>query len=251
MAYNVSGGLTRRAWLGVAGTTAAAVLAACGSPNRSHAPTAMPAEAPAATSVEQRKLQIDDPDAALDELVQGNDRFVTSRMTHPDQSAGIRAALTERQTPFAVVLSCSDSRVPPEVVFDQGLGDLFTVRMAGGIVDAAVLGTIQYAVQKLSTPLIVVIGHQNCGAVTAALQTAKDGIPPPGHLATLTEAIAPAVAAAEQQPGDPLENAIRANSEQSRNAIMASGDVQPAIGEGSLKVVTGYESLETGVVTFF
>ena len=166
-------------------------------------------------------------------------------MTHPDLSTGVRMALTKGQKPFAVVLSCSDSRVPPEVVFDQGLGDLFTVRVAGNIVDAAVLGSIQYAVQSLSTPLIVVIGHQNCGAVTAALK-AKRGIAAKGDLASIAEAIASAITVSEQRPGDPLNNAIIANAEQSRDEIMASPDVQPALGEGALKVIVGYESLESG-----
>lgn len=245
MVETPSAQVSRRAWLGVAGTTAAAALAACGSRNTADTSTTVTVSPPAATSNERPRPQITDAAAALDELVQGNDRFVTNRMTHPDLSTGVRMALTKGQKPFAVVLSCSDSRVPPEVVFDQGLGDLFTVRVAGNIVDAAVLGSIQYAVQSLSTPLIVVIGHQNCGAVTAALK-AKRGIAAKGDLASIAEAIASAITVSEQRPGDPLNNAIIANAEQSRDEIMASPDVQPALGEGALKVIVGYESLESG-----
>src|SRR5207237_5372942 len=107
------------------------------------------------------------PDQALSRLVAGNQRFVAHKPTHPHEDLARRHDLAGSQHPFAVVLSCSDSRLPPELVFDQGLGDLFVIRVAGNITDAAVIGSIEYAVEHLHAPLIVVLGHEKCGAVTA------------------------------------------------------------------------------------
>src|SRR5262249_39949150 len=108
-------------------------------------------------------------DEALAKLMDGNKRYASSHSLHPHQSAGRRHELEATQHPFACILSCSDSRVPPEVVFDEGLGDLFVVRVAGNIVDSAVTGSIEYAVEHLGTPLVLVMGHEKCGAVQATL----------------------------------------------------------------------------------
>jgi carbonic anhydrase len=241
--------LTRRAWFGAAGTAAAAALAACGSSPQTGAITTVtvPAEVPITT--EASRPQISDAAAALAELQQGNQRFVTARMTHPDQGPESRLKLSEAQKPFAVVLSCSDSRLPPEVIFDQGLGDLFVVRVAGNIVDPAGLGSIEYAVGHLGTPLIVVLGHENCGAVSATLEALQPPFEQPhGAVETLITAITPAVAIARTKPGNLLENTIRANIEQSRNQIMASHELEGALDSGALKVVTGYYGLVNGIV---
>lgn len=106
------------------------------------------------------------PEKGLAALVEGNRRYQAQRLTHPHQNAARRAALAAGQHPFAAVLSCADSRVPPEIVFDQGLGDLFVVRVAGNITDDVVLGSLEYAVEHLHVPLVVVLGHYKCGAVT-------------------------------------------------------------------------------------
>lgn len=107
---------------------------------------------------------------ALQKLMEGNERFVSGQVRHAHQAADWRSHLTEGQHPFATILACSDSRVPPELVFDQGFGDLFVVRVAGNIIDGDILGSIGYAIIHLNTPLVVVLGHEGCGAVTAALK---------------------------------------------------------------------------------
>ncbi len=242
--------LSRRAWFGVAGTTAVGVLAACGpSKNAATTSTVTVPEGPHfATETPRPDIMI--ADTALTELKQGNQRFVTAAMTHPDQSPQTRLSISQAQKPFAIVLSCSDSRLPPEVIFDQGLGDLFTVRVAGNIVDPAGLGSIEYAVGHLGTPLIVVLGHQNCGAVSATLDSLQHHSEPHGDVAALITAITPAVAVAQQRPGDLLVNTINANIEQSRDLITRSSQLQGPLDSGALKIVTGYYSLDDGAVTF-
>ncbi len=241
--------LTRRAWFGVAGTTAAAALAACGSSTQTGSITTVTVPAGIPIATETSRPQISEAAAALEALQQGNQRFATARMTHPDQGPETRMRVSEAQRPFAVVLSCSDSRLPPEVIFDQGLGDLFVVRVAGNVVDAVGLGSIEYAVGHLGTPLIVVLGHSNCGAVSATLEALQPPFEQPhGAVESLITAITPAVAIAETKPGDLLENTIRANAEQSRNQIMASHELKGALDSGALKVVTGYYGLVNGIV---
>jgi carbonic anhydrase len=143
------------------------------------------------------------PDEALKRLLQGNARFVSGHLTHagPEQIAEARGAVAKSQNPIAVIVGCSDSRVGPELVFDQGLGDLFVVRTAGEVVDSAALGSIEYAVEHLGSPLIVVLGHERCGAVAAAVAGAKE----PGHIAAVLKAIEPAVKQTKGKPGDPVE----------------------------------------------
>jgi len=131
---------------------------------------------------------------ALQKLLEGNARFASGNSSHPDQSLERRAELLSGQQPFAVVVSCSDSRVAPEVLFDQGLGDIFVIRTAGQVMDNASLGSIEYAVEHLGTPLIVVLGHDSCGAVSATVQ----GGEAPGHLGSIVEFIEPAVNEARQ-----------------------------------------------------
>ena len=238
--------LSRRAWLQVAGAGAGAALAACGSSHRSISVT-VPKRLVVVT--ETPKPSITDPDVALKQLKQGNQRFVDALMRHPDQDPQYRLRLAQYQDPFAVILTCSDSRLSPELVFDQGLGDLFVVRVAGNIVDAAILGSIEYAVVHLETPLVAVMGHENCGAVTATLDSLQHHTEPHGGVAALVNAITPAVAVAEQRPGDLLENTIRANTAQSRDAIVKSPELKEMLDSGSLKVVNAYYSLDAGTAT--
>jgi carbonic anhydrase len=128
-------------------------------------------------------------------LKEGNERFAIGRPEHPNQSVDRRKALTKGQKPIAVVLGCSDSRVGVEVVFDQGLGDVFVVRNAGHVLDPAVLGSIEYAVAVLGVPLIVVLGHQSCGAVTATAATVDGGEAPSGYIRDLVDRVTPSVLA--------------------------------------------------------
>jgi carbonic anhydrase len=230
--------LSRRAWFAAAGMTTAAIAAGCGLPKKAAAPA------------EVTHPVIRGADQALAELLDGNRRFVTAKRTYPDQSIQVRRELSTAQKPFAVVLTCSDSRVPPEVVFDQGLGDLFVVRLAGNIVDQAVRGSIEYAVEEFGTPLIMVLGHQSCGAVAATLKALQPPFAKPaGEVGTLVAAIAPAVEAAKGRPGDLLDNAVRANAIQSADQIRTTSELTTSLDSGAVKLVVGYYSLQDGTVS--
>ena len=186
-------------------------------------------------------------DAVLKQLQAGNANHVAKKYQRPHQSADRQKELASGQSPNAIILSCADSRVPPELVFDQGLGDLFVVRVAGNVPGNDEIGSIEYAAEHLHTPLIVVMGHTKCGAVQAAV----DGGDPHGHLGPLLAMIQPAVARAKRQPGDPVENAIRNNVENVVQQLRASSPVlAPLVTRGSLKVVGGVYALDTGKVTW-
>lgn len=133
------------------------------------------------------------PEAALRELAAGNRRWRTFHERHPDQARTDRQTLVGGQHPFAVVLGCVDSRVPPELIFDQGLGDLLTVRSAGEVLDEAILGSVMYGVLELGIPLLVVLGHQSCGAVAAAVHEEEGGAELTGHMRYLGDQIRPAI----------------------------------------------------------
>src|SRR5215831_3054125 len=157
-------------------------------------------------------------DQALSRLLAGNARFVAYKERHPDESADRRRELISGQHPFAVILGCSDSRVAPELLFDEGLGDLFVIRVAGNIVDDAVLGSIEYAVEHLGTKLIVVLGHEKCGAVSAAVESESA----PGHIGSLVSAIRPAVLATASAPGDRVHNCVVENARRVARQIRES-----------------------------
>ncbi len=129
------------------------------------------------------------PAHAWRRLVEGNERFVEGRQQHPNQGLPWRETLADGQEPFACVLGCADSRVPPELIFDQGLGDLFTVRTAGEVLDESIIGSIEYAVAHLHVPLVVVLGHESCGAVTAAVDLVRSGHGGTGSISTLVRGI--------------------------------------------------------------
>jgi carbonic anhydrase len=187
------------------------------------------------------------PGDALKRLMQGNARFVSGHLTHagPEQIVEARGNVSKGQSPFAVIVGCSDSRVGPEIVFDQGLGDLFVVRTAGEVVDSAALGSIEYAVEHLGSALIVVLGHERCGAVSAAVVGAKE----PGHIAAVLNAIEPAVKQTRGEPGDPVENAVRA---QALYVAKQLETAQPILAErvhsGKLKIVAARYGLVTGKI---
>ena len=150
------------------------------------------------------------PNAALERLMEGNDRYVEGKMKRHDFIAE-RPALALRQNPFAGILGCADSRVGPEYAFDTGRGDLFVCRVAGNFADVNSIASFEYAVAVLGTPLILVLGHTKCGAVDAAVKAVKDGKAFSGHIPSLIEAIRPAVKIAQDQFGDLLDNAIQQN----------------------------------------
>jgi carbonic anhydrase len=186
-------------------------------------------------------------DAVLAELKAGNQRHVNHKYAHPHESAARRHELVGGQQPHEVILTCADSRVPPEIVFDQGLGDVFDVRVAGNIAADAEIASIEYAVEHLHTPLVVVMGHQSCGAVGAAIE----GGEAPGHLPTLVNAIRPAVEAARKLPGNLSDNAIRLNVEKVVAELRASKPIlAEAVAAKRLRIVGAVYALDTGKVAW-
>ena len=187
------------------------------------------------------------PASALAELKAGNERFASHHVTHPHQTAARRTELTGGQQPHAIILACADSRVAPEIVFDKGLGDLFTVRVAGNIAGDPEIASIEYAVEHLHVPLIVVMGHQSCGAVGAAIE----GGEAPGHLPGLLAQIKPSVEKARGMQGELSDNAVRVNVETVVSELTASHPILAEhIAEGKLKIVGGVYSLKTGRVAW-
>ncbi len=185
------------------------------------------------------------PEEALQRLLVGNQRFTGHHLEHPDQSEERVLELTQAQHPFATVLSCADSRVTAEIIFDQGLGDIFDVRVAGNIATPEVLGSIEYAVELLGTPLLMVLGHERCGAVTAAVENK----PLPGDIGTFVQAILPAVNQVKGQPGDAVDNAVSANVRYQVEQVLRSSLVRDRQQAGQLQVVGARYDLDTGLVT--
>jgi len=188
------------------------------------------------------------PADALVRLKAGNQRFIAGKLQHPHQNPKRRAELVTGQRPFAIVLGCADSRTSPEVLFDQGLGDLFVVRVAGNILNDHVLGSIEYAVEHLGAQLIVVLGHQHCGAVQAAKETLDSKAEAPAHLNSLVTAIQPAV---EATRGADLEATIKANIENVVQSLRSSEPVlKKEVKAGAITVLGAYHDLGTGAVAF-
>jgi carbonic anhydrase len=182
---------------------------------------------------------------ALERLLVGNRRYVAMRQLHPRQTLSQRQKLVEGQHPFAVVLSCSDSRVPSELIFDQGLGDLFIVRTAGHVVNDLVLASIEYAVFALEVPLVLVLGHSQCGAVAAVM----GGQMLPGHLPGLADYLRPALAGVNTQAENGVEQAVQANVRYTAAYLLAhSAVLQAAAAADRLRVAAGYYELNTGAV---
>ncbi len=188
------------------------------------------------------------PAEAISKLKEGNGRYTSGNLQHPGQTTERRAELTKSQHPFTIIVSCSDSRVPPEIVFDQGLGDLFIVRVAGNVINDEGLGSIEYSVDHLGTRLILVLGHQSCGAVKAARETIAAKGKAPGHIESLVTAIQPAVEATAK---DDLDATIKANIKHVVQALRSSTPILKAkVDSGDVQVIGGYYSLDTGAVTF-
>jgi carbonic anhydrase len=178
------------------------------------------------------------PDQALQRLLDGNQRYVKNQAQRPDQRP-----IDAPQHPFAVILSCSDSRVPPEILFDQGVGALFVVRVAGNTYDALALATIEYAIAHLGSTLIMVIGHDHCGAVRAAL----DAYPNPNAGPMLTN-IYPAVREAEHKPGDKLSNTVNFNAILTSRRLAGEPAFAAKVKAGEIKIVPARYNLGTGEI---
>lgn len=181
-------------------------------------------------------------DEALAALLEGNRRWARVRSRHPHEDRARRVALAHEQHPFATILSCVDSRVPPELVFDQGLGDLLCIRTAGEVLDEAVLGSLQFGVAELHIPLILVLGHERCGAVAATIDQLRTGAPAPGHLARLVEGIGPSAWACRDEPGDWVDHTVAAHARRMRDTVRADAAFRPA------KVVAARFDLDSGRV---
>jgi len=187
------------------------------------------------------------PDSVLAELKAGNDHHARHQYQHPHETAARQRELISAQHPHAEILSCSDSRVPPEIVFDQGLGDIFVVRVAGNVATDTEIGSLEYGAEHLHIPLLVVLGHESCGAVTAAVE----GGEAEGHIASLVNLIKPAVEKSRALPGDKVSNAVRVNVAMVVDQLRASNPVlAKLVAQGKLKIVGGVYSLETGKVTW-
>lgn len=192
-------------------------------------------------------------DQALALLREGNDKFVTDSPLRAVQGRERRVAIARGQTPIAVLVSCSDSRVPPELLFGRGLGELFIVRNAGNTVDTAALGSIQYAVAVLGVPLVLVMGHERCGAVEAAVSVVKDNTTYPGAIGAMIEPIVPAVLTAQRQPGDLVDNAVRENVRRTVARLRTASEpmlIEP-LKAGKLRIVGARYDLDDGDVDFF
>ncbi|MBS1727716.1 MAG: carbonic anhydrase [Armatimonadetes bacterium] len=190
---------------------------------------------------------------AIARLKAGNKRYVSSMAEHKNQDAATRTALARDQKPFAIVLSCADSRVPPEIVYDQGLGDLFVIRVAGNVPDTEIMASIEYAVEKLGTKLLVVLGHERCGAVKAALDSfyskgksgAHDG---PSFIPTLIDEIMPAVRATKDKEGIHLDNAIAQNVINTVNEVAKTSPFKKFIEDGDLTILGSVYDLDSGEI---
>lgn len=186
-------------------------------------------------------------DEALERLLVGNRRYAAMRQMHPRQTTYHRQTLVEGQHPFASILSCSDSRVPSELIFDQGLGDLFIVRTAGHAVNDLVLASLEYAVYALHVPLIMVMGHAQCGAVTAVMRAEADHLP--GHLPQLAALLRPAMSGVDTTSDDVIGHAIRANSRATARYLAASSPILgAALRADTLKIAAAHYDLATGLV---
>jgi carbonic anhydrase len=187
-------------------------------------------------------------DRALARLVSGNNRYAATQNSPAKPLAKRRAELLQGQHPFAIIVGCSDSRVPPEMVFDQTLGDLFVVRSAGNLVDNIGLGSLEYAVDHLGARLIVVLAHEKCGAIAAALAKGDAH----GHIQDIVDAIGPIGGDVGEQRGDYMKLAAEKNAQHVKAHILKeSSIIRNKVHSGDVKIVTAYYHLESGQVTFF
>lgn len=229
--------LSRRTFLTVSGlAVASTTLAACGT-GPAAAQTSADAEAPVTT-----------PDQALQRLIEGNQRYVANKTITLNESASRRAEVAQGQHPFATIFSCVDSRVPPELVFDRGLGDLFVIRTAGQVTDKAVLGSLEFAVAELHIPVMMVLGHEKCGAVKATVEAVEKNAHAEADIEWLVERIRPAVEKSKGEAGDAIENAVKANVALTVERLKASPILSEAVAAGKLKIVGARYDLDTGSV---
>ena len=198
-----------------------------------------------AALAQESTSQVISPTLALQELIEGNSRFVQDKRLNPHQSRLRLAEIATEQHPFASILCCADSRVPAEMIFDAGLGDLFVVRIAGNVVSPRVMGSLEYSTKILGSQLIVILGHERCGAVTAAVEdTIEDG-----EIGTFVADIKPALARVKDLEGDRINNAVIANVQYQLEVLNKSKLLTHLVTQGKLQIVGGWYDLDTGEVT--
>ncbi len=186
--------------------------------------------------------EADAAQSPLERLMAGNKRYQEEKLLHPNRSHESRVLVASGQTPYAIIIGCADSRVTPEIVFDQGIGDLFVVRVAGNVVGPIELDSIEFSAIYLKSSLIMVLGHESCGAVDAVLQGNTKDIE---AVATLLD---PAVQASKSMKGDPLENAVKTNIHMVAEQLSKSPVLAERVQQGTLKIVGGYYNLRSGEV---
>lgn len=192
------------------------------------------------------------PQQAFQRLVEGNARFVSGSQEHPNQDVVRRESLAQGQNPFAMIFGCADSRLAAEIIFDLGLGDAFVVRTAGQVVGNAALGSLEYGVAELNIPLVVILGHDSCGAVTAAQQSWETGKMPGGFIRDLVEELMPAVVQTQREAGETGEpptvnDMVRVNTRQTAERIQdQSRIISRAVEEGRTAVVGMFYHLHDG-----
>ena len=225
--------LTRRHFLYGATLAVGATLSGCVAP----AQPPLPVEAP-----------VQGPQEALARLLAGNERYVANHSLPFNESVQRRQEVAQGQHPFATIFSCVDSRVPPELVFDRGLGDLFVIRTAGHVIDEAVLGSLEFGVAELKIPLLVVMGHSSCGAVKATLEAVEAQSEAPASIEYLVKGITPAVEAASKHAGYTLDTCINTNVALTVNRLRETPILAEALAQGQLLIVGARYELATGTV---
>lgn len=185
-------------------------------------------------------------DAAIQKLKQGNERFVKMKLKHPDTTIERRLQISTYQHPFAAVLSCSDSRVPTEILFDQGLGDIFVIRNAGNVLDEHVIGSIEYAVHHLGVNLVVVLGHESCGAIGAAMSAEKDT----PAIESIKKAIDPAICKCKKEGNYSYDSVIKTHAKLEVDDILKDEELSEYVKHRGVKIIPAYYNLETGKVEF-
>ncbi len=215
--------------------------------NADEVPAKVETAAPEANVTEERSSEKQEtipltPRQALVRLMDGNLRYIQDKLLHPNRSQERRLAVVNAQTPFAIILGCSDSRVAPEIVFDQGIGDLFVVRVAGNVAGPIELDSIEYSGLYLGSSIVLVLGHESCGAVTAVVQHNTK------EIENIAELIEPAVKASAILPGNRIENAVKANVRMTVDYLKKTPNISKLIHEGKLDVIGGYYHLNNGEV---
>jgi carbonic anhydrase len=185
------------------------------------------------------------PAAALQRLMDGNQRFVERRRQNPNQDLARVREVAQTQTPYAAILGCADSRFPSEIIFDQGIGDLFVCRVAGNVATPEEIGSLEFGTAVLKAKVLMVVAHERCGAVKATIE----GASVPGQIGSLLAAIQPAVESTRNQPGDRLENACKENARLQARRLKDSPVISQLVDENKLRVVAAYYDLDTGTVT--